>query len=236
MSLRPEFKYFRNLTYFNYNFAPWCQCSSQPYSQKHRRVNILKWVYKFVFSTGTWRIEVDYQDWEQGMAIAKDCALLPARNTNGGPRVMATYYTDRKRVSATEKVFQGIWSVLFLAFSGEWRTSETQGLMFRSGFGFTRCVQKSSDLHCLSCTHLCSLSRDCPCPHLPSRLGHTCSCSSHTLRVNCCIIKSGQGIYVTSRQSSGVWYPLCECALATRMYPILRGDNDLLQLIAVGKK
>lgn len=48
--------------------------------------------------------------------------------------------------------------------------------------------------------------------------------------------KSGQGIYVTSCQTSGVWYPLCECALATRMYPILRGDNDLLQLIAVGKK
>lgn len=38
---------------------------------------------------------MDYQDSEQGLAITEDCALLPARKTNGGFRVMPTYYTDK---------------------------------------------------------------------------------------------------------------------------------------------
>lgn len=71
-------------------------------------------MHRFFFSTGTWRIEVNYQDSEKGMTITKVWALFPAGKINGGPRVMATCYTDRKVASDTVKVSQGVWWVLFL--------------------------------------------------------------------------------------------------------------------------
>lgn len=70
---------------------------------------------------------MDYQDSGQGLAMTKDCALLPARKTNGGPRVMATYYTDKIHLS--EGLPRCIISAVSgsYAISGEWRTSGTQG-------------------------------------------------------------------------------------------------------------